>query len=291
MLLVGSFALATSAYADSDPPADAPVVKLVAAGNAPTKTLRLVAKPRFHQTVTMSMAMGMGIQSGGKDIVPMTRVPEVRMTLDLAVASVAANGDMRCTFKIRKPELAPDPSANPAVVAAMKKTIVGMDGISGYAVITNRGFTKEADFKLGPNIDPQLKELLDGMRQSLRQLAAPLPAEAVGKGARWETTTKLALNGMSLTQVATYDLVELSGDSAKLTVTMKQTAGRQTIQRNGVSVDLISLASSGAGDMTLDLGQLIASPATISIESASEMEAAGQRMSMKIDMTLGVKRK
>ncbi len=291
MLLVGSVALVTPASADSGPPADAPVIKLITAGKAPMKTLRLIAKPKYHQAVTMAVGMGMAIQAGGKDIVPMMRVPEVRMTLDLAVASVAANGDMRCTFKISKPEIAADPNANPAVIEAMKKAITGMDGLAGYAVITNRGFTKEADFKTGPNVEPQLKELLDGMRQSLHQLSAPLPAEPVGQGARWETTMKLHLNGMELTQVATYDLVELSGSTVKLTVALTQHAEHQKIQRNGMSVDLISLASSGGGDMKLDLAQLIAAPATMAIKSATEMEAMGQKMNMTMEMKLGLTQK
>jgi hypothetical protein len=291
IVVIGSLALVTPVRGEGDPPADAPVVKLIAAGKAPKRTLRLAATAGHHEIVTMTMAMGMGMQSGGKDIVPMTRIPEIRMAIDLTVGSVTAGGDMRCTFKINEPEIATDASVDPQVVAAMKKAVVGMDGMSGYAVITNRGFTTEADFTTGPNLDPQLKQLLDGMRQSLRQLAAPLPAEPVGKGARWETTSKLVLNGMTMTQVATYELVELAGTTARLKVAMKQNAGRQKIQRGGVSIDLISLASSGTGEVTLDLTDLIASPATMSMKSAMEMEAAGQKMNMNITMTLGTKRK
>lgn len=291
MLLVGFFVLVPSARADTPPPADAPVVRLITAGRAPTRTLRLIVRPGFHQTVTMTMGMVMAMQSAGKDLVPMTRIPEVRTTLELDAVGIVGDGDLRCTFKITRAELAPDPRANPAVVAAMKQAILGLDGLSGFVVMTSRGFTREADFQVGATVDPQLKELLNGMRQSLYQLSAPLPAEPVGKGARWETTTKLEMNGMSLGQIGTYDLVELSGNSAKLDVSLKQTAGNQKIQRNGMSVDLISLASSGTGHMALDFTRLIAAPATISVKSAMEMETMGQKMSMQLDMTMGVKRK
>jgi hypothetical protein len=291
MLLVGALVLVPSARADTPLPADAPVVRLITAGKAPTRTLRLTVKPGSHQTVTMSMGMGMAMQSAGKDLMPMTRIPEVRMTLELDAVGFSGDGDLRCTFKITRAELASDPSANPAVVTAMKQAIRGLDGMSGFVVMTSRGFTREADFQVGATVDPQLKELLNGMRQSLYQLCAPLPAEPVGKGARWETTTKLEMNGMSLDQIGTYDLVELSGNSAKLDVSLKQTAGNQKIQRNGISFDLISLASSGTGHMMLDLTRLIAAPATISVKSAMEMEAMGQKLSMQIDMTMGIKRK
>ena len=291
MLLVGSLALVPSARADTSPPEDAPVVRLITAGKAPTRTLRLIAKPGFRQTVIMTMAMGMAMQSAGKDLVPKTRVPEVRMTIELDVVNVSGDGDLRCTFKITRPELAQDPKANPAVVAAMKQSILGLDGLSGFVVMTSRGFTREADFQVPATADPQLKELLNSMRQSLYQLTSPLPAEPVGKGARWETTMKLEMNGVSLGQIATYDLVELSGNSAKLDISLKQTAGNQKIQRNGISIDLISLASAGSGHMALDLTRLIASPATMSIKSASEMEAMGQKISMQVDLTMGIKRR
>jgi hypothetical protein len=163
--------------------------------------------------------------------------------------------------------------------------------MSGYSVITSRGFTKDADFKIGANADPQLVQLLDSMRQSLRQLSAPLPAEAVGKDARWQTTMKIQVNGMTMTQVATSHLVELSDDAAKVEVELKQSAGRQKIQRNGMSVDLISLASTGSGDLTLDRTRVVPSPATVSLKSASDMEAMGQKMHVVLDMTLSVKTK
>jgi hypothetical protein len=207
------------------------------------------------------------------------------------VASVSPEGDMRCTFKIGEPELASDPNANPQIVAAMKKSLSGLDNITGYAVITNRGFTKEADLTVGANIDPQLKQLLDGMRQSLHQLAAPMPAEPVGKGARWQTTMKPEMNGIRLDQVAVYELVEMSRSSIKLTVTMEQHAGQQKVTRDGMTFELISLESKGSGDMSFDLAQLIAAPAALAMKSAMQMEAMGQKMDMKIDMKLGVKRK
>jgi hypothetical protein len=287
--LVGSLMLVMAAHVDAAPPAGAPIIKLLAAGKGPTRKLRITAKPGDHQTLVMTMAMGMGMQSGGKDLVPMTRVPAIHMTLDLEVESVAPNGDIRCKVVFSKSEIATDASANPAVVAAMKKSLAGLDGLSGYSVITSRGFTKDADFKVGPNADPQLTELLDGMRQSLRQLSAPLPAEAVGKDARWQTTMKIEVSGTSLTQVGTSHLVELSDNSAKIEVELKQSAGRQKIQRNGMSVELISLTSSGSGDLTLDLGHVMASPATMSVKSASEMEVMGQKMHMTLDMTFSVK--
>jgi len=69
------------------------------------------------------------------------------------------------------------------------------------------------------------------------------------------------MNGMNLTQVAVYDLVELSGNSVKLNVKLTQNAANQKIQRKRhVGRSEFKLVSSGGGDMKVDLSQLIASP-------------------------------
>lgn len=287
-MLVGSLALAASASADSAPPEGAPVVKLLSAGKGPKTALRMSAKQGDHQTLVMTIAMGMGIQTDGKDTLPMMHMPAMQMTMEVDVVSIAGNGDIRCNLEISKVDLAPDPSANPAVASAMKHALAGLTGLTGYTVITNRGFTREADFTIGPNADPQLTEMLNSMRQSLRQLSSPLPDEPVGKDAQWMTTMKLKVNGMAMTQVSTHRLLERSGNSAKIELSLKQTAGRQKIQRNGVTVDLFSLSSTGSGAQTFDLSHAVPAAAHVAITSVSDMEAMGQKMTLKLDVAMDV---
>ena len=276
--------------AAADVPADAPVVKLIDAGKDPKKPLRLTAKVGLKRSMVMTMKMAMAMTMG-TNAMPMQKLPETRMTMEMKVTNVAPNGDIRYEFKIKKPEVIAGPDSNQMVVDAMKNALKGMEGMSGYAVVTNRGFTKEADISMPANMDPQMKNFMESTKQSLHQIASPLPEEPVGVGAKWETIMKLKQNGMVLDQTATNDLVELKGDTGKINLKIKQNAERQKITQGGVTVDLISLKSTGDGIMNFDLTRLVPSLATVNLHSNSEMEAMGNKMSMKLDMTMGMQGK
>jgi Family of unknown function (DUF6263) len=278
------------AAAPSAVPADAPVVKLIDPGKDPKKALRLTAKVGLRRTMVMSMKMTMAMTMGANSV-PAQKLPETRMTMDMKVTNVAPNGDIRYEFTIKKPEVIADKDANPQVVDAMKNALKGMDGMNGYAVVSSRGFTKEADINMPPNMDPSMRQLMEGTKQSLNQISSPLPEEPVGVGARWETIMKLKQNGMVLNQTASNELVDLKGDTGKINLKIKQNAERQKITQNGVTVDLISLSSTGGGVMNFDLARLVPSLATVNLSSDSQMEAMGQKMAMKLGMTMGLQGK
>ena len=58
--------------------------------------------------------------------------------------------------------------------------------------------------------------MVSQVEQMLRDACAPLPEEAVGKGARWEKLSTLRAKNGNATQTDTYTLGELHGDKGKL---------------------------------------------------------------------------
>jgi hypothetical protein len=106
---------------------------------------------------------------------------------------------------------------------------------------------------------------------------------------------RLTQNGMVIKQTATQELLSISGDTGKIAMKLKQTADRQKISQNGANVDVLSLNSTGTGEMSFDLAKLVPSLATVSLTSDSKMnvEAMGQKndMSMKLEMTMGMQAK
>jgi hypothetical protein len=159
-----------------------------------------------------------------------------------------------------------------------------MQGMKGHAIVSSRGFTKEADLVIPPKMmDPETKQFMEEIKQSPYQMSRPLPEEAVGVGAKWLTTTTVKQDGMILKQSITSELRSLSGDAAKVSCTIKQTC---------MAVDVKSFTSSGNGEMNLDLGRLIPSLATVHVTSRwIETMAQGQDMAMKLDMTVGMQGK
>ena len=67
-------------------------------------------------------------------------------------------------FPDEHPVTPPYLATPPAVVDAMKTAVKGMTGLAGHAVVTNRGFTKEADIVVPPEANAQTQQFADAVR-------------------------------------------------------------------------------------------------------------------------------
>lgn len=271
-------------------PADAPTIKLVDAGKGAKKPLRFTAKPGMKRSLVTTMSMGMAMQMGG-NAAPMQRIPPIQMVVDIKVTDVAANGDIRYEFVLQQPKVLAAKNTPPMVVDAMKEASKGMAGLTGYAVVTNRGFTREADIAVPATANQQTRQLVDSLKQSMTQIAAPVPEEAVGVGATWETSTKITQNGLSIVQSAMNKLTSLKGNKATLAITLTQNATPQKITTGGMTVDLESYAATGSGNTQLDLAALVPTSAKMKMNSDMKMSSGGQKIGMKLDLEMTMKGK
>ena len=267
-------------------PVYAPVVKLLSPGKDPKKPLRMTAKVGLRRTAVMRIKMGMEMTMGENKVRGI--LPEIRITMDLNVTNVSADGDIRYEVKVNKAEVLEDAQVDKkdALVpkAALAEMLAEMRGMKGHVIVSSRGFTKEADLVIPPKMmDPETKQFMEEIKQSPYQMSSPLPEEAVGVGAKWLTTARVKQYGMVLKQSITSELRSLSGDAAKVSSTIKLT---------GSAVGLKSFTSSGNGEMNLDLGRLIPSLATVHVTlRCIETMAQGQDMATKLDMTMGMQGK
>jgi hypothetical protein len=263
-------------------PVYAPVVKLLSPGKDPKKPMRMTAKVGLRRTVVMRIKMGMEMAMGENKVRGI--LPEIRITMDLNVTNVSADGDIRYEFKFNKAEVLEDAQVDNKDALVPKAALAEMRGMKGHVIVSSRGFTKEADLVIPPKMmDPETKQFMEEIKQSPYQMSSPLPEEAVGVGAKWLTTATVKQDGMVLKQSITSELRSLSGDAAKVSFTIKLT---------GSAVDLKSFTSSGNGEMNLDLGRLIPSLATVHVTSRIiETMAQGQDMATKLDMTMGMQGK
>ncbi len=132
----------------------------------------------------------------------------------------------------------------------------------------------------------------------MAKLSGPLPEEAVGPGAKWEAKMPIKSQGMTIDQMATYEIVSLEEDHITAKITIAQRAANQKMQNPAmpaVKLDLTKMVGNGGGDLTLDLTKLIPTQATL--ESHSElsmnMNNAGQKqtMNMKLDLNVRIEAK
>jgi hypothetical protein len=128
----------------------------------------------------------------------------------------------------------------------------------------------------------------------MRQLTAPLPDEAIGVGAKWQTKYRIKQNGMEVQQTADNELVALKGNVASVKTILTQTADRQAMNPPGLpagaTVELIELKSTGSGDSQVDLGKLMPQSAQMQLKSntKSHIKMSGQEQDMTTDLDLSV---
>ena len=265
-------------------------VKLLDPGAQPRTALRYKFQANRTEKMVMEMSMAMAMEIGDQKR-PETQVPATRMTMTIDSKEVSPEGDLHYEFELVQVEVLPKPGANPAMVNAMKQQMSSMQGLSGSATVTSRGFTRDVEIKPPPGIDPQIRQSIDEMKRSMNQMSAPLPEEPVGRGARWQVTMPVETSVMKVTQIAIYTLSEIQGDKVKFDITIEQSAPPQEIDTPGtapgVKMSLESLKSSGKGTVELQMTNLVPTSninmMTTSVVSANDQKIkTTARIEMKI---------
>jgi hypothetical protein len=263
-------------------------VKLLDPGAEPRTALRYRFQANRTDKMIMEMSTAVAMEVGDQKQ-PDTQMPATRMTMTIDSREVSPEGDLHYAFELEQIEVLPDSGANPAVVQAMQAQVSKMLGLSGSATVTSRGFARDTEVKLPPGIDPQARQIMDNMKQSLNQMSAPLPEEPVGLGARWQVTVPLDTPMVKLTQIATYTLSEVQGDKVKLDVAIKQSAPPQEVETPGtapgVTVSLESLDTSGTGTTELPMTNVVPT-SNVNLTTTSVVLANNQRIktTMRVEM-------
>jgi Family of unknown function (DUF6263) len=274
-------------------PDEAPTVKLLAPGDEPRQQLRFKVKKGQTGTLIMTMRFNVEIAVGG-NTVSKSKLPPIELPLDIRVTDVTADGDIRYDFTIGAGKVLVEPGSDPNVVKAMQQQLETTKNIPGHALVTSRGFTKEADFDVPANIDPTMRQTLAGMKESLKQIAAPFPEEAVGRGARWQVDSNVHQNGMSLKQTAVYQITSVDKERVSCVVTLDQSADPQDVPLPAAGptakMHLLSMKSSGQGTTQVVLSLPAAAAARIELNSdmRANIEANGQQQEMTMKMGVGM---
>ena len=159
--------------------------------------------------------------------------------------------------------------------------------------MSEHGIIKGMQMKLPASADPQLKQTMEQMKESFTSSSIPLPDAAVGPGAKWEYTTKLKSQGMTIDQTVHYELMAVSGDRITLHSTITQNADHQKIQNPampGISMNLEKMTGTGTGDSVMDLGQIMPQTANLAetIEMVMGMNLGQKEQTMDMNMTMNI---
>jgi hypothetical protein len=268
-------------------------VKLLEAGAEPRKVLRLHPSPGDKQTLHLTLKMAIETKMGEMQSQAM-KLPAMTMTMDTTVKDVSDKGDITYELVMGETTLADDPGGNAQLAELMKTALGGIKGMSGTGTVSSRGLAKGMEFKVPPGVDAQTRQVMDQMRDSFSSIAAPLPEEAVGPGARWEAKIPIKSQGMTIDQTGTSELVSIEGDRLTTKSTFTQRASNQKVESPampGLKVDLIKMNGTGTGESNYDLGKLLPIAGTTILHSETDMamNMGGQKQPISTKMDLNVR--
>lgn len=266
-------------------------VKLVEAGSSPRQTFRFQPKVGSKQSFVMLMNMQQKMVVGG-NAMPTPVLPTQKFTIAVEVADVSTEGDIRSDWIYQDIEILDEGDTPKAVADKMRELMKPLAGMSGSVVVSNRGFTKKVNFEMPQGVEPQLRQMLSGMMDSMDKLSAPVPEEAIGAGAIWKVNQQVTANGLSLDQVATYKVVSIDKQGYHLDIGVEQVAKEQWINPPNLppttKIKLRSLDSSGTGTMTLASELLMPRDSDLDLKSDTAMQivAGQQTQDMTTNMTM-----
>ena len=252
-----------------------PQTELLTPGVEPRQQLRLKPNLGITRTTTMTVKTEMGVSVGEKSINP-TKVPTMVLTIDTQATKIDANGDIHYEFSYANVDVGGDTSNLPtAAVDSMRSAVKKLVGLKGSFIMDSRGANKGGSFTLPKDADNSTKQMVENMSKSLQQLVSPLPAEAVGKGAKWRISFPSNVSGMNVNQTALYELMDLQDGIATLKTTVAQQANPQNLTLpqlpTGSTMAVKSFVSQGQGEVIMRLDQLMPVRSVVSINSNAEI--------------------
>ncbi|WP_293338852.1 hypothetical protein [Microcoleus sp. CAWBG58] len=275
--------------------------ELLSPGVEPRQQLRLKPNLGIKRTTTMTVKTEMGVSVGEKSINP-TKVPTMVLTIETQATKIDGNGDIHYEFSYANADIGGDTSGLPtAAVDSMRSAVKKLVGLKGNFIMDSRGSNKGGSFTLPKDADNSVKQIVENMSKSLQQLASPLPAEAVGKGAKWRISFPSNTGGMNVNQTAIYELMDLQDGVATLKTSVEQQANPQNLTLPqlpaGSTMAVKSFMSQGQGEVIMRLDQLMPVRSVVSINSNAEMtfksagnpEESTMKTKLSIEMNLDSK--
>jgi hypothetical protein len=236
-------------------------MKLLDPGQPPRRRLRYQWNVSQKERLAVELRTSASTEAGdGKQ--PEILLPPVHIDIAIDPESISADGDLHYGWAVRDATMTSDVLVPSQVADGMRAEVSAIDHLRGTATVTSRGITKA--IWLDPSTVAEAGatgQMIEQVRQTLRDVAAPLPDEDVGRGARWQKHSLLDAKQTRITQTETFTLLEMAGNKASLDDVLAQTAPAQALRAPGMSyrsqARMESMLASGNAKIRVSLSQLV----------------------------------
>jgi hypothetical protein len=268
-----------------------PAVTLASPGAEPRIRLRYKPAAGFKETLTMSTTMSLNMVMEGMAM-PQMDMPVMKMTADVGVTGVAANGDITYDVAFTGMTAEAQPGMDPTMVAMAQGTADNIKALKGSVTLTDRGINKSSTINVDQIADPTLKQLLSSMSSSLESMSIPFPDEAIGVGGKWEVRQAIKNAGAQMFQRIECEVVSVDAQSVTIKTKTEQTIPQQSVANPalpGGSLTVEKGAGASTGTTTTRFMNLVPTAETSgSTAMAVSMDLAGQVQKMSVETKLKV---
>jgi hypothetical protein len=268
-------------------------MSLLDPGQPPRRKLRYAWRPGRGETLTMDLKTS-ALTEDGATKQPEIPLPPVHIVIGIDPRDASPAGDLTYAWRVTSASVQADPQTPPSVADGLRAEVTAIEHLSGTAVVSSRGLTSKVSIDALPALGGATGQMIEQVRQTLRDVAAPFPQEEVGRGAHWEKVSRLASREARITQTETFTLKDLTGDTGTLDDAMAQTAPPQPLGGPGHPGEarIDSMRSSGQGSTGFDLGRLVPQTkfdeTTTMVVGRMQHEGADADETSRVTMTMRV---
>lgn len=270
-------------------------VSLVEPGAEPRQKLRLAIKEgqTFKAEMRMQMDMTMSV-AGARQ--PKVKLPVMVAVMDIKTTSASADA-FEFDWSISDYDVAPTPGVMPQVMGALKTQLKTLVGTKGTGKVDSRGRNLGSTFEIPPNVPPQTAQIMEGMRDAISTMSAPVPDEAIGVGGSWKVSQLMVQNGTKSNVEYIYKVKAINGDKVELDVEVKTTGVPGPVVNPmippGANATLDSMSGSGGGEVVLSLDSIVPAKSKVETKNTSAMtiKAMGQTQKTVTDIDLSIEMK
>jgi hypothetical protein len=225
-------------------PAVQSTVKIVSGGKGKKEAVRYSAKAGAKQAIELAMDFA-GKQDSDEQI-----VPTIVLTGEAETKAVDKDGNAEYTVTVTGTD-ARSVTGSQVPVDKFKAVIGSLAGLTIGGTLGTTGIAGEVTLRIEAPRD-NAADTLELLRLTFPTLPV-LPKEAVGIGAKWQSTTSAKLaDRLDVTQVTDYELVAHQGATWTIKGTTKVSGKDQSIEDSKVS----AISGSGTSETTISAGAL-----------------------------------
>jgi len=180
--------------------------------------------------------------------------PTLLVTLETEVEDILADGTAKLRVTVVKTRVR-DQAGSQVTSDLVSAQATVAEGVVLTETLAPDGEVSNAHVEDASKLTGKARARVDSLLQSLQHVAMRLPTEPVGIGAIWRERKPLPEGGIRAISEATYTLTSITGTTIGYTSTGRASGGAQTIEEDGMKVEVTNPRGHSDAKGSVDLSR------------------------------------